>query len=209
MSDELRSCRVTQVVHKLQNIEEINEKLAAKIAELNKRNEEIKVEVNLKENNGLILKTELDKINEEFAELQNSIAERETLLEKLHGQEAVLSERILQSQKSQERLQAQRERLVQQLGEIEGNLKTIVEKYDALETEQQAAQSAVNKYAIEQENKENSIAETENKILDYKSSAFESMQQIVDLRNEIRSLENEQENRQRKREQLKKTLADL
>ena len=35
------------------------------------------------------------------------------------------------------------------------------------------------------------------------------MQQIVDLRNEIRSLETEQENRQRKREQLKKTLADL
>ena len=45
----MRSCRVTQVVHKLQNIEEINAKLAAKIAELNKRNEEIKVEVNLKE----------------------------------------------------------------------------------------------------------------------------------------------------------------
>ena len=209
MSDELRSCRVTQVVHKLQNIEEINEKLAAKIAELNKKNEEIRVEVNLKENNGLILKTELDKINEEFTELQNTIAERETLLEKLHGQEAVLSERILQSQKSQERLQAQRERLVQQLGEIESNLKTIVDKYDALEMEQQAAQSAVNKYAAEQANKENLITETETKIANYKSTAFESMQQIVDLRNEIRSLENEQENRQRKREQLKKTLADL
>jgi len=209
MSDELRSCRVTQVVHKLQNIEEINEKLAAKIAELNKKNEEIRVEVNLKENNGLILKTELDKINEEFTELQNTIAERETLLEKLHGQEAVLSERILQSQKSQERLQAQRERLVQQLGEIESNLKTIVDKYDALETEQQAAQSAVNKYASEQANKENLITETETKIANYKSTAFESMQQIVDLRNEIRSLENEQENRQRKREQLKKMLADL
>ena len=209
MSDELRSCRVTQVVHKLQNIEEINEKLAAKIAELNKKNEEIRVEVNLKENNGLILKTELDKINEEFTELQNTIAERETLLEKLHGQEAVLSERILQSQKSQERLQAQRERLVQQLGEIESNLKTIVDKYDALETEQQAAQSAVNKYAAEQANKENLITETETKIANYKSTAFESMQQIVDLRNEIRTLEKEQELRQRKREQLKKTLVEL
>nr|MBP7840209.1 chromosome segregation protein SMC [Acidaminococcaceae bacterium] len=101
------------------------------------------------------------------------------------------------------------ERLVQQLGEIESNLKTIVDKYDALEMEQQAAQSAVNKYAAEQANKENLITETETKIANYKSTAFESMQQIVDLRNEIRSLENEQENRQRKREQLKKTLADL
>ena len=71
MSEELRSCRVTQVVHKLENIEEVNAKLAAKIAELNKRNEEIIVDVNLKENNGLILKTELDKLNEEFTELQN------------------------------------------------------------------------------------------------------------------------------------------
>lgn len=209
MSDELRSCRVTQVVHKLQNIEEINEKLAIKIAELNKRNEEITVSVNLRENSVLILKTELDKLNEEFTELQNSIAERETLLEKLHGQEAVLNERILQSQKSQERLQVQRERLVQQLSEIESNLKNNIEKYDALETEQQAAQSAVNKYAAEQANKEKLIADTDARIVDYKSSAFESMQQIVDLRNEIRSLENEQENRQRKREQLKKTLADL
>lgn len=209
MSDELKSCRVTQVVHKLENIEEVNAKLAAKIAELNKRNEEIIVDVNLKENNGLILKTELDKLNEEFAELQNSIAERETLLEKLHGQEAVLSERILQSQKSQERLAAQKERLVQQLSEIESNLKTIADKYDALEIEQQAAQSAVNKHAAEQANKEKSIVDTEARIVNYKSSAFESMQQIVDLRNEIRSLENEQENRQRKREQLKKTLADL
>ena len=209
MSDELKSCRVTQVVHKLENIEEVNAKLAAKIAELNKRNEEIIVDVNLKENNGLILKTELDKLNEEFAELQNSIAERETLLEKLHGQEAVLSERILQSQKSQERLAAQKERLVQQLSEIESNLKTIADKYDALEIEQQAAQSAVNKHAAEQANKEKSIVDTEARIVNYKSSAFESMQQIVDLRNEIRSLETEQENRQRKREQLKKTLADL
>ena len=209
MSDELKSCRVTQVVHKLENIEEVNAKLAAKIAELNKRNEEIIVDVNLKENNGLILKTELDKLNEEFAELQNSIAERETLLEKLHGQEAVLSERILQSQKSQERLAAQKERLVQQLSEIESNLKTIADKYDALEIEQQAAQSAVNKHAAEQANKEKSIVDTEARIVNYKSSAFESMQQIVDLRNVIRSLENEQENRQRKREQLKKTLADL
>ena len=209
MSDELKSCRVTQVVHKLENIEEVNAKLAAKIAELNKRNEEIIVDVNLKENNGLILKTELDKLNEEFAELQNSIAERETLLEKLHGQEAVLSERILQSQKSQERLAAQKERLVQQLSEIESNLETIADKYDALEIEQQAAQSAVNKHAAEQANKEKSIVDTEARIVNYKSSAFESMQQIVDLRNEIRSLETEQENRQRKREQLKKTLADL
>ena len=209
MSDELKSCRVTQVVHKLENIEEVNAKLAAKIAELNKRNEEIIVDVNLKENNGLILKTELDKLNEEFAELQNSITERETLLEKLHGQEAVLSERILQSQKSQERLAAQKERLVQQLSEIESNLKTIADKYDALEIEQQAAQSAVNKHAAEQANKEKSIVDTEARIVNYKSSAFESMQQIVDLRNEIRSLETEQENRQRKREQLKKTLADL
>ena len=160
MSDELKSCRVTQVVHKLENIEEVNAKLAAKIAELNKRNEEIIVDVNLKENNGLILKTELDKLNEEFAELQNSIAERETLLEKLHGQEAVLSERILQSQKSQERLAAQKERLVQQLSEIESNLKTIADKYDALEIEQQAAQSAVNKHAAEQANKEKSIVDT-------------------------------------------------
>ena len=38
MSEELRSCRVTQVVHKLENIEEVNAKLADKIAELNKRN---------------------------------------------------------------------------------------------------------------------------------------------------------------------------
>ena len=55
----------------------------------------------------------------------------------------------------------------------------------------------------EQANKENLITETESKIVDYKSSAFESMQQIVDLRNEIRTLENEQENRQRKKRTTK------
>ena len=209
MADDLRACRVTQFVHKIQNIEEINEKLATKIEELNRKSEEIRVEVTLKENAGIILKTQLDKINEEYNVLQNSIAERETHLEKLHGQEAVLSERISQSQKAQLRQKAQREKLVQQLAEVESNLKDIVEKYDALEIEQQVAQSAVNKFASEQADKEKLIADTEMKIVDCKSSAFESMQQIVDLRNEIRTLEKEQELRQRKREQLKKTLVEL
>lgn len=209
MAEELRACRVTQFVHKIKNIEAINEKLAAKIEELTRKTDEIKVEVNLKENAGLFLKTKLDKMNDEYNQLQSSIAERETRLEKLHGQEAVLGERINQSQKAQARLIVQREKLVQQLAEVENNLKNIIAKYDTLEIDQQTAQAAVNKTSAEQEEKERKIAETEAKIGDYKSAAFESMQQIVNLRNEIRSLENEQELRQRKREQLKNTLTNL
>ncbi|MEG2516507.1 MAG: chromosome segregation protein SMC [Acidaminococcaceae bacterium] len=209
MAAELRACRVTQFVHKIEGIEAVSQKLETKIEELTALTTELTGASNLKENQGLTLKLELDQLNEEYNALQSGIAERETRLEKLHGKEAVLGERIKQSQKAQARVALQREKLFQQLNEVEGNLKEITDKYDNLEQQQHLAQITVDRCAGEQLEKEQKIIAIETKIGDFKSAAFASMQEIVNLRNEIRALEQAQELRQRKREQLKEQLQEL
>lgn len=207
LSVALRNCHISQFIRKVENIEEISGKLLAKIEELNVQHQALTVELTLKENAGFQLKAALDKVNESFSSLQSSISEHENLLEKLHGKDAVLGERVTQSQKALIRLTAQKDKLLQQLCENEANLKSVSEKFDALELERQVAQKAVNSLLSEIESQEHRIAASEEKIADYKSNVFESMQKIVDFRNRIRTCEQEQESRQRKRENLKQEIA--
>lgn len=55
------------------------------------------------------LQQEADALSESYNKLQDDIKARETALEKVRGQSAVLEERILQSQKAGQRLTVQNE----------------------------------------------------------------------------------------------------
>ncbi|HIU63516.1 MAG TPA: chromosome segregation protein SMC [Candidatus Avacidaminococcus intestinavium] len=207
-SDELRTCRLTQVVRKIENIENVEKSILDKIKALELKNTENIVDVNFKENDVIAIKVRLDKLNDEFNSLQAGIAERETKLEKMHGKEAVLQERIIQSEKSIKRLKEQKEKLSVQLTDFEYNLSGLSETYDAVDLEQKIAEKAANEMKDLQSQQQAQIVAAETRITEFKASAFESMQRIIDLRNEIRGLENEQELRQKKREQIKHKITE-
>jgi len=205
-ADKLRKVQVTQFVHRIENIEVVKNKLAVKFEELEAKSNEMSTNVSVKEADGMSLKLELDKLNEEYNQLQTVLAEKEKNIEILHGNEAVLGERIVQSQRAIERIGLSKEKLQEQLLMTEKNLKIIVRQYDELDKDRQMAQVSANKLSLEKNEIEEKISEFEDKLNGFKSSVFESMQKIVDLRNDIRGLEQTQAQLQRQREQLKNEI---
>lgn len=208
LDKELRACKLTQFVHKIENIENIRQKLNTQDAELENKVLERATAVSTQEAECSALQMELDKLSEAYNRIQDDIKEKETALEKLRGQEAVLAERVRQSEKSGLRLEEQGKKLQEQIAALDTQLKTMVVDYDRLEAQQAAAQLLVSRLTGEQAEKETRIREAEAAMEDMKTAAFDNMRTMVNLRNEIRRLEQEQEQRMRKRDALKKSIAE-
>ena len=208
LAKELRVCKLTQFVHKIENIENIRQKLNAQDAELENKVLERATAVSTQEAECSALQMELDKLSEAYNRIQDDIKEKETALEKLRGQEAVLAERVRQSEKSGLRLEEQGKKLQEQIAALDTQLKTMVVDYDRLEVQQAAAQLLVSKLTGEQAEKETRISEAEAAMENMKTAAFDNMRTMVNLRNDIRGLEQEQEQRMRKRDALKKGIAE-
>mgnify|MGYP001408232324 FL=1 len=195
-------------MHKIENIENIRQKLNTQDAELENKVLERATAVSTQEAECSALQMELDKLSEAYNRIQDDIKEKETALEKLRGQEAVLAERVRQSEKSGLRLEEQGKKLQEQIAALDTQLKTMVVDYDRLEAQQAAAQLLVSRLTGEQAEKETRISEAEAAMEDMKTAAFDNMRTMVNLRNEIRRLEQEQEQRMRKRDALKKSIAE-
>ena len=195
-------------MHKIENIENIRQKLNTQDAELENKVLERATAVSTQEAECSALQMELDKLSEAYNRIQDDIKEKETALEKLRGQEAVLAERVRQSEKSGLRLEEQGKKLQEQIAALDTQLKTMVVDYDRLEAQQAAAQLLVSRLTGEQAEKETRIREAEAAMEDMKTAAFDNMRTMVNLRNEIRRLEQEQEQRMRKRDALKKSIAE-
>ncbi len=207
-ADELKKVEVTQFVHKIENIEAIKNKLAEKYAALDEQNNALVTDVNVKESESVALKVELDKLNEEYNHLQTILAEKEKHIETLRGQEGIMEERINQSHNNIERLGKAKEKLTQQLTAMNANLENIANQYDSLDTERAKAQIATDQCAEEQETVIGKIKELEEKISNFQSNVFAGMQEIVNMRNKITSLQQEQEQIHRKNQQLKESIAE-
>ena len=127
-------------MHKIENIENIRQKLNTQDAELENKVLERATAVSTQEAECSALQMELDKLSEAYNRIQDDIKEKETALEKLRGQEAVLAERVRQSEKSGLRLEEQGKKLQEQIAALDTQLKTMVVDYDRLEAQQAAAQ---------------------------------------------------------------------
>ena len=123
-------------MHKIENIENIRQKLNTQDAELENKVLERATAVSTQEAECSALQMELDKLSEAYNRIQDDIKEKETALEKLRGQEAVLAERVRQSEKSGLRLEEQGKKLQEQIAALDTQLKTMVVDYDRLEAQQ-------------------------------------------------------------------------
>ena len=205
---ELRKVQVTQFVHRIENIEIAKQKLEDKFKALSDENEVHTSKVQAKEAEGMALKVELDKLNEEYNQLQNILAEKEKHIETLRGQEGVMTERITQCHNNIDRLAKAKEKLNEQLETMNNNLSAVAEQYDNLDKDRQVAQTASDQLTSQREEIENKIKDIEAQLGNFQASVFEGMQEIVNLRNAITGLRQSQELMHRKSEQLKQTIAD-
>ena len=150
----------------------------------------------------------LDELSEGYNRLQEEIASREKGLEKLRGQQGVLSERVEQSQRAVTRLEQSNAKLNTQAAELEALMQSLAAEFDAVDKERAKAEFAVNKLQVERDEQAQALAEAQKQSANAQSDFFAGMQQLLQLRNELHSLEQAQELRMRKRDALKKNIEE-
>lgn len=197
LAGELRTCRLTQFVRKIDVLEQARAQQEEKDAALEREVAQNAAAAGRQQVLCAQLQQEADALSENYNKLQDDIKAKETALEKVRGQGAVLEERILQSRKAGVRLSQQNEKLEQQVAGLEKQLVSLTDEYDVLEKKQTAAGLLVQKLTLGQKEKEALVQKARNEAESLKDAAFDTMRRMVDLRNRIRTLETEQEQRMR------------
>lgn len=208
LSAELRSCRLTVLCRKLHTLKEQREALAAKKQLLNQELAENTAILSKKEVEGTQLQLAFDTLMEDYAKLQETIKDKETALEKLRGKRGVMEERIAQSGNSITRIQERNNKLEAQADALEKEMAKLATEFDTLDEARAKADLKVQLLTKEKAEQAQALAATTNLVQDMQSSFFSNMQALLKLRNELRALEQEQEQRVRQREALKKKIEE-
>lgn len=206
LSARLRDCRLAVLLQKLEAQEEANRALAEKKQFLEQEYVEAAAKLSTNEAEQAKLQLELDALAERYSKLQEDIKDKETALEKLRGSQNVLDERAAQSQRAAERLTERNEKLGAQADELEQKMQELAAEFDALDKARLAASLQVEKLSRERDEQAEALAAANTQSVSAQSEFFTEMQQLLSLRNELRSLEQEQEQRARRREALKRSI---
>ena len=208
LSKELRQCRLTGFMRKIDSIEEVRKQLEEKKAALEAEFSAHSAVLSTKEAEYTKLQLELDKLSESYNQLQEEIKNKELALEKLRGKQGALDERIASSQRQSERLEQRNEALSQRADELERDMQKLAAEFDELDKVRAAAELNVRNLISEKEAKEQALEEAKAQTANMQSDFFAGMQELLSLRNELRALEQEQEVRVRRREALKHSIEE-
>lgn len=208
LSKELRQCRLTGFMRKIDSIEEVRKQLDEKKAALETEFSAHSAVLSTKEAEYTKLQLELDKLSESYNQLQEEIKNKELALEKLRGKQGALDERIASSQRQSERLEQRNEALSQRADELERDMQKLAAEFDELDKVRAAAELNVRNLTSEKEAKEQALEEAKAQTANMQSDFFAGMQELLSLRNKLRVLEQEQEARVRRREALKHSIEE-
>ena len=206
LNGKLRICRLTQFVQRVETIESAREKLQQEQENCNRVFLEKSTEVSRQEAVLTGLQQELDALNDQVSHIQAGITEKEKALEGVKGEDAVLDERIAQSIRQQGNLEKRNEKLQAQIDQWTAQMETLAKEFDVLEEKKNEAARLVGNLEKQQAERQQSQKDNEAKIQELTDSNFEDMRKMVELRNEIRSMEAAQEQRMNRRNRLKEDV---
>ena len=208
LSEELKLCQLSILLRKLDNMESIKESLEGRKATAADFFSHQAALLSSREAEAVQVQRELDQLAEGYSRLQEEIAAREKALEKLSGQQDVLSERAEQSQRAVARLEQSNTKLSEQAAGLEAQMQALAAEFDAVDKERAKADLAVKGLQSERDEQAQALAEAQSRSSDAQNAFFAGMQELLKLRNELRSLEQAQELRMRKRDALKKNIEE-
>ena len=208
LSEELRRCRLSVLLRRLDALEEKGRELQTKKEAAAGAYSEQAAKVGSMQAEAVKVQQELDKLAEAYNKLQDDIKNRETALEKLRGDQKVLDERVSQNEKAGERLVQRNERLEQQVREQEARMQELAAEFDAVEKRHAVADGAVKQLQAQRDEQSAKLEEAKRNDEQAQSQFFSGMQELINLRNELHNLEQEQEQRARRREALKKSIEE-
>ena len=207
LSGSLRTCKLTQFVRKVETIETARNKLQTEQEQYTAVFLAKNTEVSTQEALVTRIRQDLDALNDRVSHIQESIMRKEKALEAVKGEDAVLDERIEQSLRQQGNVVKRNEKLQLQIDQWAGQLSVLAQEFDSLEA---AVTDAGRRIAdLEQQWQERQQAQkaAEAEMQELTDSNFDAVRSMVEMRNEIRMLETEQEQRMRRREKLKEEVA--
>lgn len=208
LSSSLRQCRLTGFMKKIDSIEDVRSRLQKKKEVLEAEYSSKAAELGKIEAEYSSLQIELDQLSENFTKLQDEVKDKETALEKKRGAKGVLDERIAQSRRAMERLDISNERLNSQAETLEQSMQNLAAEFDALEKVRVAADLKVEQLIKDKGNQEKELEDAKAAAENLQSEFFSAMQELLKIRNELRGLEQDQENRRRRREALKHSIEE-
>lgn len=208
LSEELKLCQLSILLRKLDNMESLKASLEARKATAADFFSHQAAVLSSREAEAVQVQRELDQLAEGYSRLQEDIAAREKALEKLRGQQGVLSERGEQSQRAVARLEQSNAKLSEQAAGLEAQMQELAAEFDAVDKERAKADLTVNKLQAERDLQARALADAQSKSSNAQNEFFTGMQELLKLRNELRSLEQAQELRMRKRDALKKSIEE-
>lgn len=208
LSEQVKLCRLSILLQKLAQMRKTNEILTNKKLIATDAFAKHTAIYSSMQAETVLIKQNLDKLGEEYNQLQEEIKNKETALEKLHGKQNVLEERIIQSQNSQTRIREQNLKIAQQADALENKMQSLAEEFDAVDKQRVKAQFRVENLQQERDEKVQLLETAKTQNTNAQSEFFTKMQALLQLRNELRNLEQLQEQRMRRRESLKKNILD-
>lgn len=208
LSEELRLCRLSVLLRKLDNMAGVQAELNAKKQAAADEFSRQAALLSGREAEAAALQRQLDKLAEDYSKLQEEIKNQETALEKLRGQQGVLDERAGQSQRAADRLEQSNAKLAQQAEELESKMQSLAAEFDAVDKERAKAALQTERLQKERDEQARLLTEVQNQNASAQSEFFAAMQALLKMRNELRALEQEQEQRMRRREVLKKSIEE-
>ena len=208
LNEELRRCRLSVLMRKLDGMADAKEQLLNKQQDLQTAYAEKAAVLSSKQAEAANLQLELDALAESYSKLQDEIKNKETALEKMRGTQGILEERIQQNIKASERIDQRNSKISEQADELERKMQELAEEFDTVEKKRIAADLQVQKLTCEKNEQEKALEEAKHRNEAEQSKLFASMQELLKIRNELRSEEQAQEQRVKRRDALKKNIDD-
>lgn len=206
LTEDLRLCRLSVLLHKLDAMEAENKALQEKKNSFTDEYARQAAVLSTHQAEAADLQRNIDRLADRYSQLLEEIKLKETDLEKLRGRQGVLDERINQSKKAAARLEERNIKTEQQIQEQERKMQELAVEYDVIEKKRTAAFLQVERLKCEREETSSQLEQIKQENTNAQSEFFSGMQQLLKMRNDLRTLEQEQEQRVRRRELLKKSI---
>lgn len=209
LDGQLKRVRLTEFMRKIDGIETVRQKLLEKQERLQNELQEKLSDTAQKEAAEVESQHAMDKLNEDFTNLQGLIAEKENALEKLRGEINVLQERSDGSVKNNIRLEEKNKNLAGQVTANQEILDAVAKEYDELEAKFSGLKMQAENLQKERDAAQARLDTANNEQNNAQSEFFQGMQELLQMRTELEALEKEQDERVKQREGLKDIITSL
>lgn len=209
LDGQLKKVRLTEFMRKIDNVDAAKQKLVDKQNAWQLDLAEKQAELGRREAAAVELQHAVDKINDDFANLQGIIAEKETALERLRGEINLLQEKYDSSTRTKIRLEEANKNLENQVAANREILENLANDFDVLERTFNGTGLVIKQKQEERDAAQGRLTAAIAEQNDAQGSYFQGMQELLAMDTELKALEKEQEDRVKIREDLKETITAL